>query len=387
MSEPLRILELRSVYGTGGGPEKTILRGAARSNPARFAVSVCYLRDLRDADFSIDRQARALALDYCEIPERHSLDVRIWPALRRLVRARRIDIVHAHDYKTDLLALLLARFEGIIPLATVHNWAGVSRREQFYYWCDKRLLRRFPRLIVVSNAACEVLLAAGVEPGRIQVILNGIDVEHYRRDPARRAEARAALQLGPADFVIGAIGRLEPEKRLDLLLEAVAQLRPRRPELRLVLAGDGSQRDALAALAQLRGLGAACRLLGHWSDVIGLHHALDVFVQSSATEGTSNALLEAMALETPIVATAVGGTAELIEHEVHGLLVPPGDVSTLAAALDRVLAIPEAARQRALAARQRVERDLSFETRMQKVEAIYTELAAERNHPSEKRRL
>src|SRR5450759_4513640 len=108
MARPIRVLELRSVRGTGGGPEKTILLGAARADRSRFAVPVCYIRDLRDDVFEIDRRARASAVDYVEISERHSFDPAIWGALRRLVHERQIDIVHAHDYKTDLLAWALA---------------------------------------------------------------------------------------------------------------------------------------------------------------------------------------------------------------------------------------------------------------------------------------
>ena len=101
---PIRVLELRSVWGTGGGPEKTILLGAARSNPSRYGVTVCYIRDARDTVFAIDKKAGDLPIDYVEVVERHSFDRSIWPVLRRLVQNRRIDIVHAHDCKTDVLA-------------------------------------------------------------------------------------------------------------------------------------------------------------------------------------------------------------------------------------------------------------------------------------------
>ena len=109
--EPIRVLELRSVWGTGGGPEKTILLSAARHDRRRFEVTVCYLRDRRDRVFRIGERARSMGVEYAEVVERHSFDPAIWPALRNLVRSRRIDVVHAHEYKTDLLALLLARFE------------------------------------------------------------------------------------------------------------------------------------------------------------------------------------------------------------------------------------------------------------------------------------
>lgn len=374
MSRPIRVLELRSVRGSGGGPEKTILYGAAQSDPSRFAVTVCYLRDRRDAIFAIDKQARQLGLDYVEVRERHSFDVSVWRALRQLVRERNIDIVHAHDYKTDLLALLLSQGEDVIPLATVHHWVGTGRRERVYYWCDKRVLRWFPRLIAVSQSTRALLTQAGVDPARICVILNGIDAEKFRREPARVALARRFFQVAPGDVVLGAVCRLDPEKRLDMLLHAFVRLRRMHPELRLLIAGQGSQQGALAALAEQLGQKEACRFLGHCADVIGLHHALDIFVQSSSAEGTSNALLEAMALETPVVATTAGGTAELMADGSEGLLVPTENAAALTAAIRRVLDDPHAARRRASAARQRVEMEFSFHARMAKVEAIYEEL-------------
>jgi glycosyltransferase involved in cell wall biosynthesis len=374
MSRPLRILELRSVRGTGGGPEKTILQGAAQADPGRFAVTVCYLRDRRDPAFAVGAAARRLGVDYVEVEERHSFDCRVWPTLRRLVRERGIDLVHAHDYKTDLLAYLLARAEGVVPLATVHNWSGVSCRERCYYWFDKRLLAKFPRLIAVSAAVRAELLRAGADANRIHTVPNGIDSDLYRRDSRRVPDARAALGIVTGEFAIGFVGRLEREKRIDILLDAFGRVR--RPGLQLLIAGDGNCRAELQDQAERLGLGDSCRFLGHYHDIIGLHHALDLFVQSSDTEGTSNALLEAMALETPVVATAVGGTGELVQHEVHGLLVPPGDPAALVTAIGQVLDDRAAADRRAAATRARVEQDLSFAARMQAVEAIYEDLVA-----------
>ena len=179
-------------------------------------------------------------------------------------------------------------------------------------------------------------------------------------------------------MVIGAVGRLEPQKRFDVLLAAFRDLLTEEPRLRLVIAGDGSERDALAALARSLGLAGKCLLLGHRTDVADLHHAFDVFVQSSAYEGTPNAVLEAMALSTPLVATDVGGTAEIARDGIDGLIVPPGDRGRLTDAIRRVVADRAAATHRAAAARRRVETDLSFESRMRKVEQVYLDLMDDR---------
>ena len=376
MPPPVRVLELRSVRGTGGGPEKTILNGAALADPAEVRVTVAYLRDMRDPVFGIDAWAERLGIDYVEIRERHSFDPAVWGQLTALVRQRRIDLVHAHDYKTNLLALALARRTGVVPLATQHGWTGHSRRERaIYYPADKRLARRFPRVLAVSSDIRRELLRCGARPERVTTILNGIDPAAFARDPRRQPAARARLGVGDTDTVIGSVGRLEPQKRFDLLIEAVAGLLPARPSLTLAIAGDGGERERLTALAARLGLGRRCLLLGHRTDVADLHHAFDLFVQSSDYDGTPNTVLEAMAMETPIVATDAGGTSELVTHAVHALVVPPGRADRLAGAVDDALGNPEAAAARVRAARARVASDLSFEARTRTLERVYRELA------------
>ncbi len=370
-----RILELRSVRGTGGGPEKTILAGAALADRARFDVTVCYIRDARDREFRIDSRAAQAEVDYVEVLERHSIDPGIWPALRRLVIERHIDLVHAHDYKTDVLALLLAKTTRAIPLSTAHGWTGHAWRERhLYYPLDRRALTRFPLVIAVSEQIRETLIASGARPDRVTTVLNGIDPESFRRDPTAVADARLRIGCDPDDIVIGGVGRLEPQKRFDLMIDACAALQSRWPRLRLVVAGDGSLRAQLEGHAAKALRPGTWRFLGQDDDVIAVHHGLNLFVQASDYEGTPNAVLEAMALGTPIVATSAGGTAQLVTDAETALVVPPGNVAALTAAIERALADPDAAARRAVAARRRVEEDLSFAGRVRRVETLYVSL-------------
>jgi glycosyltransferase involved in cell wall biosynthesis len=378
MSSRIAVLELRSVRGTGGGPEKTILLGAEQANQARFAVTICYVRDSRDEVFGIDQRAFAMDLAYIEVRERHSFDRRIWRQLTALVQERQIDIVHSHDYKTDLIALLLARRTGVIPLATAHGWTGQTARERFaYYPADQWLLARFPRVIAVSSEIKLRLIERGAAPERVVVLLNAIDPDQFRRSEMQRPLMRTALGYGDGDIVIGAVGRLERQKRFDLLLDAFASLSPTHPRLRLAIAGDGSLRAELQSQALRLGIAQQCAWLGHRNDVADLHHAFDIFVQSSEYEGTPNAVLEAMAMETPLVATDVGGTRELASPDVHASLVPPQDAGRLASAIRAVIDDPASARTRAREARRRIESELSFAARTRALENIYQELISE----------
>jgi glycosyltransferase involved in cell wall biosynthesis len=294
------------------------------------------------------------------------------------VRHRGIEIVHAHEYKTNLLALLLGRAEGVIPLTTVHGWSGCSLRERFYYWADRRLLARYPLVIAVSEAIRQVIIQHGARPDRVRRITNGIDEHVFRRAPLAGHETRTRLGIDAATRVVGAVGRLEREKRFDLLLRAVARMAGP-SDLAVVIAGEGSCRPHLETLAASLGIQSRVHLVGHWEDVRQLYPAFDVSVQASDTEGIPNAVLEAMAMEAPVVATRVGGTPELITDGVHGLLVPPGDVDALAAAIERTLADPTGASSRVAAARARVERELSFKSRMRAVESVYDQLLASRH--------
>jgi glycosyltransferase involved in cell wall biosynthesis len=297
--------------------------------------------------------------------------------LKSVGRERAIDIVHSHDYKTNLLAWLLSRRTDIIPLATSHGWSGFSAKERYvYYPVEKRLLARFPRVIAVSNRIKAELVGRGADPNRVTVLLNGIDPDAFRRRPETVAGIRAANGFDSGDIVLGAVGRLEREKRYDLLIDAFARLAAAHPRLRLAFVGDGTLAGALKEQAQRLGVGDAVRFLGHRLDVASLYHAFDLFVQSSETEGTPNAVLEAMAMETPIVATDVGGTREIAFPGEHAIIVAPLDVEALSAGIERALADPAGTAARAAAARRRIETDLSFDARTRRLEAIYEELMA-----------
>jgi glycosyltransferase involved in cell wall biosynthesis len=372
----VNVLELRSVRGTGGGPEKTILLGAARADTSRVNVLVCYVRDVRDKVFGLGGWAHELGVNYVEVPEQHSLDLSVLRKLTSLVREHRIDIVHAHEYKTDLLAWLLARRTGIVAMATAHGWTGQSLRERLlYYPADKWILARLARTIAVSSDIRHQILKFGARPDKVTVILNAIDSQAFRRRPENAAAARATLGVDVDDVIIGAVGRTEQQKRFDLLLTAMRRILQTQPRARLVIVGDGSLLDSLKDQAARLQVASRVVFTGHRTDIADIHNAFDVFVQSSEYEGTPNAVLEAMAMETPVVATAAGGTSELFTPDVEGLLVPCRDVRALEDAILNALSDPVAAQHRATAARLRIETELSFEVRTRRLESIYTELA------------
>jgi glycosyltransferase involved in cell wall biosynthesis len=374
-SQAIRVLDLRSVDDAGGGADQIILRTAAGADPQRLKVTVCCLRAGRNHAYDIDRRAAHLGIDYCEVGQRSPWDPGVWRSLGRIVRDRRPAIVHAHDYKASFYAMRLARAQGVTPVATAHGWSGHHWRERFvYYPAEKLILRRFPAVIAVSTQVRDTLVRWGCKPQRVHVVLNGVDPSEFHRRADVRARIRESLGFGDGEVVVGAIGRLGPEKRFDVLLETMAILFPRRPELRLVIIGGGTLEHDLNGQIRRLGISDRCRLLGYREDILDLYQALDVLVQSSDHEGTPTVVVEAMAMEIPVVATAVGGTAELVADGVHGLLAPRRSPASLASAIQRTLDDREATAARVAEARRRVEGELSFDRRMQKLQAIYEQL-------------
>ena len=380
MGDVIRVLSLCNVDGAGGGAEKIILRTAARASPDRLRITVCCLRGADDKAFDVGVRAAKMGIDYCEVVVRSKFDRSVIPALQRIVRERKIKILHAHGYKPVYCASRLARLEGIIPLSTSHGWTGHHWRERFlYYPADRLIIRTFPMAIAVSSQIRDVLLRWGCRPERIRVILNGIDPSTFHPDPSVASRVRDSLGVAPGDVVLGSVGRLEPQKRFDILLGAMKLLLPRRPELRLFIAGDGSLKCKLLKQIRRLGLGDRCRLLGHRSDIAELYQGFDVMVQSSDYEGTPTVVVEAMALQIPIVATDAGGTTELVDDGIHGLIVPPRNPDALARAIEKTIDNREKTVGRVVAARKRVENELSFDSRMLALERVYRDLISAGN--------
>jgi glycosyltransferase involved in cell wall biosynthesis len=262
-------------------------------------------------------------------------------AIRLALLARRlhIDVFHAHNFTPFMYASLSRLFGGPPVVATFHN----TRPEE---WRGKRasamrfLSRRTTTIVAVSEKTGSMLEAmlGSVAVGRLSCISNGVAVDRfYRGSDEERIALRKELGFPGDARVIGSVGRLSPEKDYPTLVRAFQHLNVQNASARLAIAGDGPERCNLQNLVDSLGLQHRVRLAGARQDIDRFLSALDVFALSSSTEGTSIALLEAMASSLPIVATRVGGTIDLITPETDGILVESGNEQELAAAIQRVL--------------------------------------------------
>lgn len=291
--------------------------------------------------------------------------------MRRALRAERATVFHAHlswplACKYGVLAAWLTRVPAIIGTAQLYidfyQVPGGARQQRL-------MMRAMRRVIAVSDEVRErYRVKLGVPAAKLAVVRNGIPIRRPTRprDPALRAE----LVRGRPDFVVLTPARFHEQKGHAYLLEAAVRV----PDVTFVLAGDGELRPAMEERARDLGVMDRCVFLGHRSDVPDLLAAADLVVLPSLFEGLPLSVLEAMAAERPVIATAVGGTDEAVVHGVTGLLVPPRDAAALAAAICRLRAEPSLARQLAERARACVETQFSSEATARGVMQVYEDL-------------
>jgi glycosyltransferase involved in cell wall biosynthesis len=366
---------LDEVGRVGGG--ETVARWIATSlDQERFESWVCATRwdEAQRADPVVAGFLEALADRggrFLGLPRDSRLAVGAWRGFVSGLRRERIDILHAHLFGSSFWAALLGPV-GRVPviIAHDHNWS-------FEGQASRRLLDRHlisPRtsayVTVAEESRRKIIEVEGLDPDHVRVVKNGIpEVE-----TSGRARARAALGLADDAAVIGTVAVLRPEKSLDVLVEAVAVLAPKRPGLRLLVAGEGPERPRLEELIRARGVGDNVTLLGVRHDVPDLLDAFDVAVCCSAWEGSPISVIEYMRAGLPIVASDVGGIPSMLEAGVEGVLVPAGDPAALATGIDGLLA--DKPRRAAIGerARERQRRDFSLDAMIRSIVELYDEL-------------
>ncbi len=294
--------------------------------------------------------------------------VRCVRAATAALRTHRVNVIQYFEWRGGLIALLAARAVGGCRVVAARRSVPKERGAQRVL--AELVMRAADRIVV--NA--ELLRPRGRAGERTDVIPSGVDTDRFA-PPIDRIAAKRALGISDVRSLIGTVGRLEPRKGTGTLIAALASLRRHGRDAGLVVVGDGPLRQQLADAAERLGVASHVRLLGDRSDVREVLAALDVFVLPSRTEGMSNALLEAMATALPVVATAVGGTPEVVSDGVSGLLVAADDADAMANAIGRVLDDPAWAATLGAAARQTAEERFGARSMVRRLEAVYAAVA------------
>jgi len=304
--------------------------------------------------------------------------------LVRLVRSWRPQVVHSHMFHANVLARL-ARPLAPVPvlICTAHNTYEVSSRAKrlrevtWREWAYRLTDSLCDLTTQISHVGLERYVRVGAVPhNKIRVVPNGVDTALFYPDQEVRHTTRAKLGVGDL-FVWLAVGRIEEAKDYPTLVRALATLLRESDKMTLVIVGEGSRGEEMKTLAGELRLGDRVRFLGIRRDVPRIMGAADGYVMSSSWEGLPMVLLEAQACGLPVVTTAVGGCAEVVQDGRTGFLVPPQDPNALAQAMLRVMALPEAERrQMSEAARRHVVASFSLDRVVDEWEGLFAEQLA-----------
>ena len=373
MTKPITILHARVVTGSGGGPDKTILRSAALLDSTRYQAVAVYLHPAGETGIdNLRGMASRYGMPMHTIPERGPIDLRAVRLLRDLCKRLHVDVWHAHDYKTDILGRLIRRSRPMKLVTTMHGFTGETWRTKLYARLSNGALRSYDRVLAVSPLLMRYAAEYGVHPDKLRHVPNGIDLREYKRTHSRE-QAKVALGLSKEEHAIAVVARFSKEKGVDRAIRLFAKLHANRPGTRLHLIGDGPERASLEALVDELGLAHHIRWWGWQKDTRPILEAMDTLLLPSHTEGLPNVILEAMAIGLPVAATRVGAVADVLANGACGVLL--GDA--IDAWADQILPLVDLplVRERLLcAAWMRVNAQYDFTKRMQRVESIYDEL-------------
>lgn len=336
----------------GGGPLiESVRHGGFVAHPLRHMVQP--LNPVRDA----------LAL------------LELW----RLIRRHRYEVVHTHNSKAGFIGRLAATLAGTpVIVHTVHGFAFHAHerwwRRHLFLWLERLAARWCDHLVVISQPLIDWALRERIAPRRrMTKVYSGINLEVFRR-PVDTAAVRAALGLDGRDFVIGEVAKLWPGKGHEVLFRAAATLKDRLPRLRLLIIGEGALEPALRRLARELGIAERVVFTGFRSDIPALMHAVDAAVLPSLFEGMGRAVLEAQAVGKPVIASRVGGIPDLIVDGQTGLLIEPGNVQALAAAILRVSTQPDVGRRLGQAAQRAFDERFEARTMVRQLVDLYQQL-------------
>lgn len=367
-TEPIPLMLFSNAIVRAGAEEVTLhlLRGLNRKLFRVHLACTPQLHRTFQADIPDDVAVSLLSLDFLS-------DLRGAVHLGRSLLRHRIQILHSHMFRASLFASPLARLLRVpVVIDTSHGrefWRSGWKKS---FRIDRFVARQVDYTIAVSCSTARYLIEQKrLNPKKVQVICNGVNLERHNRSTASKAEIRRLLNLDQKAPLLIVVGRLEPQKGHRILLEAMPAIRKEFPAVQLVCLGEGSLRPVLEQMVKSKDLESTVQFAGYQEDISRWLECADLSVLPSLYEGLPMAALESLAAECPIVATAVDGTPEVVVPGETGLLVPPGDPEQLAGAIVQMLRRPELAREMGKRGRQLVLDQFSVERMVRRTEALY----------------
>ena len=362
----LTIVHTESSMGWGG-QEIRILTEALHLSVRGYRVIIGCSRESQ-----LYVRALRAGLPVIPIPFKRAMDPQAVWHVYRVLKRERVEILNTHSSVDSWVASFAGRLAGVAIVRTRHLSVPLKRnpmaRLVYSRLCD--------RIVTMGEAIRQLLIReAGVEPSKVVSIPTGVNLEQF--DPLRRDGHVIRKELGIAEDIplIGMVTVLRSWKGHRIFLQAIPLVLKAVPSARFLIVGDGPQRENIQGWVEGMGLNEVVMMVGHREDIPELLAALDIVVLSStAAEGVPQALVQALAMQRPVVATDVGGVGELIRDGETGLLIPPHDPQALARSVIKLLRDRGLSKELACRGRQLVQRHYSLELMLERLEALYQEL-------------
>jgi glycosyltransferase involved in cell wall biosynthesis len=375
VNAPIKVLHLGSPSGLYGA-ERWIISLISHLNSGRIESIVGAINDGDYDDVPLCRMAQSRGFESVVIHGQGKVNLRAVRELRQYIVANRIDILHTHFYKADLIGLLAARGTNCLVMTTPHGWAV---RPSPSLWLYERLTKFcftfMDAVVPLSTGLMQSLKWTPGLSGKRYLIENAVDLSEAKQECALNAELTALRVSGK--FILGYVGRLDAGKDLETLLRAMAG--DQHPNWHAVLVGAGEHGGQLRAIVAELGIADRVTFTGYREDRMAFLKGFDVFVLPSRSEGIPRCLMEAMAAGIPIVASDIPGCRNLVDGSSTGLLFPVGDEQALR---ERVVELSDSAERRASivdVARQFIETKFSCERMAREYELLYEDLILKRN--------
>lgn len=361
------ILDLRDSPWVDG-PGRTILDCASSLRNRGYEVVVGSFNGGSQKTNAYAEEAACRGLQVKTILERRAFDQRVVGRVIELIDEVNADIVHTHDFRSNMFGLLAAKLRRKPIVTTIHGWIANDVKGKLYVTADKAVLRFFDHIITVSERTRDLAEAAWISRRKLTVIPNALMLDRYQ--PNRHDDSfRREIGVNADTLLVANIGRLSPEKGQMEFLQAARVLAERGENIKFILIGIGPDQEKLEQYVAQHSLGEAVVFAGFRQDMIGVYNSLDLVVQSSYTEGMPNVVLEALLMEVPVIATDVGGTAEVLKDGQTGVLIRSGAIDEIVEQIAVYRRAP--ARLRAMAKQGRLDISARYDHR-QRVDRLAT---------------
>jgi glycosyltransferase involved in cell wall biosynthesis len=336
---PMDNIRVCHLVSSGGlfGAEQVILN-LAKSDPMYSYVGA--IRNSHNPHLEVIEAGKKMGLNTVVFDSKGRFDFRTALRVRRFIKEKRIDILHTHNYKSDVVGFLATRFAMTNWVATNHVWHGLDRKLRLYEHLDAFLLRFARRVVAVSDEIKTQLKDKHIPVKKVHVIDNGVEVGLYdQKQPEERVKKDLGINNG--ETVVSIVGRLSPEKGHATFLKAAREVLSRDQGVKFLIIGDGPIKDELQSEASNLQLNGNVIFTGVRDDMPAMYAASDILVNASSIEGLPMTILEAMAAKVALIVTPVGAVSKVIKDGVNGYLVNEGDYRNLADKICALIKHPE----------------------------------------------